>query len=326
MILFLSLLLASSPTPVGAPGTTAEPVKVVYAAGYIPNIQFAPFYVAMSRGYYREEGIELEMDYTIGPDVFKLVALNKAQIGSADPDAFLHAVVRNLPLVHVATMYQNYPIALIAKKPIFTREGLTGKRIGISGTYGSSYLGLKAMLAEIGLSLTDAQIVPIGYTQVAALKNDKVDAVVGYINNEPVRLDGLEVKTHTYSLDGTQGLPGVGLMTSRRFATQSASHLKAFLRATFRGMNDVITDPKSCYALVVNEYLPELQGAHYDDEFRILEATLPFWKNGHVNINGYGQCPDTLWKNLADRLVREQGDRKYENWSDHVNRDFTWKP
>lgn len=53
---------------------SAEPTKVIYAAGYIPNIQFAPFYVADARGYYREEGLQLEMDYTMGPDVLKLVA------------------------------------------------------------------------------------------------------------------------------------------------------------------------------------------------------------------------------------------------------------
>jgi len=301
--------------------------QITYAAGYIPNVQFAPFYVARHRGYYAEEGIELEMDYTMGTDILKLAALGKVQIASADPDAFLHAAVRKLPLVHVATLYQTYPIALIAKEPILTGKGLVGKRIGISGTYGSSYLGLEAMLSEMDLELADVRVVSIGFTQVAALRQGSVDAVVGYLNNEPVRLRSLGIETHTRTPGEGSRIPGVGLMTSTKWAEQHPELLAGFLRATFRGMHDVVTDPDACFDLVVTHFLPELKLAErYEAERAILMATLPYWSTAHTKANGYGQCPEAEWKLLAEKLAEDNGDQAYLLWPTHVDRSFTWKP
>lgn len=304
-----------------------EPVKLVYAAGYIPNVQFAPFYVALARGYYREADIDLELDYTMGPDVYKLVALNKVQIGSADSDAFLNAVIRDLPLLHVATLYQSYPIALIAREPILEPEKLRGKRVGISGPYGSSYLGLKAILEEMGMDLAQIQTISIGFTQVAALQRGTVDAVVGYINNEPIRLESLGVANHVRTPSTRRGFPGVGLMTNQTFYREHRDVVHAFLKATFRGMSDVLQDPETCYRLVVDTYLPQLTATErYNVEYRILQATLPFWTSDYVKQHGFGQCDPQAWQRLADMLNRDQAKDDYRHWRRWVLTDFTWQP
>lgn len=302
----------------------ADTQEMVYAAGYIPNVQFAPFYVAQQRGYYKEEGIELKMDYTMGPDVLKLAALNKVQIASVDPDAFFHARVRGMPVVHVATLYQSYPTALISREDILDSDKLKDKRVGVPGAYGASYLGLKAMLAEMGLKLSDIRLNSIGYNQVSALQNNRIDAVVGYVNNEPVRLKELGVETHVRMLSAGNQIPGVGLMTSQKFMDENPDLVAGFLRATFRGMHDVIKDPRSCFDLVVEHYLPELKAERrYEAEFRILEATLPYWKK---EDGSYGQCPEEAWRNLADLLNEEQGSDPYKPWRDWVDFGFSRKP
>lgn len=301
----------------------AEPTKVVYAAGYIPNIQFAPFYVAKHRGYYAEEHIDIQFDYTMGPDVLKLVALDKVTIASADPDAFLHAVVRGLPLVHVATLYQRYPLALIAKQPILTPQELKGKRVGISGTFGSSYLGLKAMLSEMNLSLGDIRLASIGYTQVAALRNNQVDAVVGYVNNEPVHLKAQGELVFTRTLGNDVAFPGVGLMTSSTFYKKNPEVVKGFLKATFKGMADVLANPKESFDLVVAKELPELKNkANNQAAYQILLATLPFWQSELVAQQGFGQCDEKLWQQLANHLTASSNNSAYGNWKQWVKRDF----
>ncbi len=297
--------------------------KMTYAAGYIPNVQFAPFYVAQSRGYYRAEGIDLTIDYTMGPDLLKLVALGKMSVGSADPDAFIHASEQGLPLVHVATLYQTYPIALIARENILEGKRLKGKRIGISGTYGSSYLGLKAMLSQLGLKLEDIDLAPIGFTQTTALAQGRVDAVVGYANNEPLRLQQQGIPTHIYMIPTHQAMPGVGLMTSQAFLRAHPKLIEGFLRATFRGMHDIISDPEDCFALVVSKYLPELKPKDkYKSEFQVLLATLPYWKT----TSSYGQTQPKAWQTLAKQMARERGGQPYTRFQKHLDRSFTWKP
>ena len=314
MLLSMLLLLAG------------ENKTITYAAGYIPNIQFAPFYIADSRGYYAEEGIDLKMDYTIGPDVLKLVALGKVQIGSVDPDAFLHASKRGMPIKHIATLYQSSPIALIARDDILEADKLRGKSVGITGAYGGSYLSLKAILREMGLELKDINVRSIGYTQVSALQTGRVDAVVGYVNNEPLRLKNMDVKTHTRELGPGAMLPGVGLMTSKNYLNNHKELVEGFLRATFRGMHDVISDPEGAYAEVVEKFLPELSEKYrFQAEREVLMATLPYWKTAYIQANGYGQCDPMAWERLVDQLTLEN-ETSFDSWIEWIDTSFQWKP
>lgn len=301
-----------------------EPIPVTYATGYIPNVQFAPFYIAQLRGYYEENGIKLTLDYTIGSDVFKLVARDKIQFGSADPDAFLHAVAHKVPLVHIATLYQSYPVAIISKTPLRNANDLRDKRIGISGSYGSSYLGLKTILREMELDLSHVRVVTIGFTQVSALKQGRVDAIVGYLNHEPVHLLQGGVPTYTRMIGSENAIPGVGIMTSRKFLAENPEVVNRFLNATFRGVSDVVMDPEGCFRLIVQKYLPELSAPNrYKSELKVLLATLPFWRSEHTAQHGYGQCEPKKWENLSMQLSRDQG--KNFPWRDSVSQEFMFK-
>lgn len=307
---------------------SAPQQKLTFAAGYIPNVQFAPFYVAQERGYYAEEGLDVTFDYTMGPDVLKLTALGTFDIASADPDAFLHAVSRGLPLRHMATLYQSYPLALIAKQEIFEADKMRGKRIGISGKYGSSYLGLKVMLSELGLGLSDIDLRSIGFTQVLALQQGRVDCVVGYANNEPLRLAAQGTNVHTYKPSEGGELPGVGLMTSMKSRVEKSEAIAGFLRATFRGMQDVIDDPKTCYDLIVAKVLPELASAdRYESEYQVLLATLPYWQSAETKEKGLGQCSEAKWERLVKVLNTDTTTSlKGKQWREWIDRDFHYKP
>ena len=298
--------------------------KMTFAAGYIPNIQFAPFYIAMEKGFYREEGIDLEIDYTMGPDILKLVALGKIHVGSSDPDAFLNAVEHRLPLVHVATLYQSYPITLISKEKIEGPENLRGKRIGISGTYGSSYLGFKALLGQLGLELKDIDLRAIGYTQVATLKTGRVDAVIGYTNHEPVLLQHSGMKVHTLNLNRQSQWPGVGLMTGRDFAKEKPDLLQGFLRATFRGVDYVLQQPEESFKIVTQSYLPQINNdQRRATEKEVLMRTLPFLKSAYSDDHGLGQCDPKRWENLVNIMIQENLLPAAVDWRQGVDRTFS---
>jgi NitT/TauT family transport system substrate-binding protein len=280
--------------------------KITFAAGYIPNIQFAPFYVAVEKGFYRDEGLDIEFDYTIGPDVLKLVALDKIELGSVDPDAFLLAAKRGLPLIHVATLYQRYPVCLISKFPVSEKEDLMGKHVGISGTFGTSYLGLKALLGQMDMSLKDIRLHSIGYNQASFLKQGKVDAVIGYINNEPVILENQGVSVHTLSLSAHIQLPGVGLMTGRAFRREHPEWLKGFLLATFKGVAYVLAHSEESFELVMENYLDHLNNPqHLKTTREVFDKTLPFFSTEGIDNPKLGQCDTLYWEHLVALMQRE---------------------
>ena len=86
------LLVACAPqpaasTPSGTAASAAQDmVKIRLPVGYIPNIQFAPLYVAMEQGYYRQAGLEVTLDYSQETDGVALVGANNLQFSVASGD------------------------------------------------------------------------------------------------------------------------------------------------------------------------------------------------------------------------------------------------
>ena len=69
---FLAAWLAACAPAAGTP-TAATLVHIKLPVGYIANIQFAPLYVAIDKGYFSQQGIEIEFDYSLETDAVSLV-------------------------------------------------------------------------------------------------------------------------------------------------------------------------------------------------------------------------------------------------------------
>ena len=116
--------------------------------GYIPNVQFAPLYVALDKGYYRMPVWMSKSITAFETDAMALVGANDLQFAIVSGEQVLLARAQQLPVVYTLAWYQQYPVGIAAMKSsgISKPEDLKGKRIGVPVLSGASYIGLRALL------------------------------------------------------------------------------------------------------------------------------------------------------------------------------------
>lgn len=172
-----------------APTSSRTVTKLTVGLTYIPNVQFAAFYVAKGNGLFAGEGLDVSLrHHGAQEDLFGALLANTEQLVCASSDEAMVAHTSEHKLVTTGTLFQRYPVCLVAPKAagITSLADLAGKRIGIPGHFGSSYYAMLAGLKRAGMTEGDVSLQDIGYTQFTALRAGRVDAVVGYLNNEPV--------------------------------------------------------------------------------------------------------------------------------------------
>jgi len=327
--LFLSILAAcgaTPPTPTpGAGGAGAAPTaaagatrgggatptrggtplrKLTIGLGYIPDIQFAPYYVAQARGYFRDEGLEVEFKQGFDVDVLKLVGTGVLTVGVAGGDEVLIARSQGVPLVYVGTWFQKYPVTVAAleRANIRTVADLKGRTIGVPGRYGATYVGLLALLESAGLKESDVQLREIGFTQVQALMQGQVDAVVGYTNNEPVQLRALGQAITTINVFEQVSLVSNGLIVSETTLASDPGLVRAVVQAVMRGIQSTIDDPDGAITLAT----PAIPGAaEKRPQLRtVLDATLPLLHSDQTTAHGLGYADPAAWTSSRDLLLR----------------------
>ncbi len=122
----------------------SETTQINLPMGYIPDPQYAPFYVAVDKGYYAEEGLDVTFDYSFETDGVALVGAGERPFAIVGGDQVILARAQNLPIVYVMEWFQKYPIAVVSKTAagIETPQDLAGRNVGLPGFFGASYVGL----------------------------------------------------------------------------------------------------------------------------------------------------------------------------------------
>ena len=305
--------LASPPTPSAppsAPGSPAsaaaslEPIKLTAGLGYIPSVQFAPFYLAQQAGYYAEAGLEVEFQNKIDPDLITLVGQGAIDVGIGDGTSVIPAVSQGIPIRYVATIYGQFPNVVFAKASsgITSAADLQGRKVGIPGRYGSGWIMLQALLGSAGLTIDDIEVVEYpDFTQRAAVAQGAVDLATGFANNEPVQLELDGDKTVVLRIDQITPLPGPGLIAGTSTLETKRDAIVAFVAATLRAMDEIAADPKiGLEAAIVA--VPALASAR-DAQLAILAATIELWTGSAQRSGGLGAIDRAGWQASVDYLT-----------------------
>lgn len=278
-----------------------ENQHVTLSMGYIPNIQFTPFYVAQQKGIFADYSLEVEFDYGIAPDLVQLVAAGQKQFAITDGEQVLLARQQAMPVTSVLAYYQKVPISIVTLKTsdISQPNDLVGKKIGIPGLYGSSYTSLLAFLADQNIPTDSLTIESIGYTQVESLASGITQAVVVFSNNEPVLLQDLGYEINEIILSDYISLAGASLITNEQTIDESPQLVQAVVQSIAKAMLYTSQNPDEAFDIAVSQ-IPDLAPDDYATQRKILDKTIEVWQNPEVS--GFGYHDPDIWAATQEQM------------------------
>lgn len=291
--------------PAGGPAEVAQTLTpVTLAMGYIPSVQFAPFYVAQERGYFTDAGLDVTFRYGFESDLLKLVGTNELQFMIGSGEEVILGRSQGLPVRYVMRWYRKFPVVLFAKadKGIKTPADLIGKQVGLPGLFGASYVGWEAIVYANKLDATRVTLQSIGFTQASAVSQDRVDAAMDYIVNGPVqlRLAGQEVVVIPVSdfID----LPSNGIITNDKTIRERPELVRAMVSAVMRGLKDTLADPDSAFEISLKA-VPEAGGDQTPVSRAIFDESVKLWQADDAEL---GLSDPEAWA-AAAVFMKEMG-------------------
>ena len=300
VMLILAMLLAAceeEPTPAPTLTPTPAPEEVSLALDWFPNSNHAGFYAAQERGYYRDEGLDVNVYVPANPeDVLKTVGAGRDDFGVSYQAEVLLARGEGVPVKSVAAMVQHplNSIMVLTESGITRPSELKGKKVGVTGIPFEEAL-FQAMLEHDGLSIDDVTVVNVGYDLGPSLIGRKVDAIVGaYWTHESIAMEmqGYPITIMRMEEWGVPDFYELVLVASEDMISSHPDTVRRFVRATARGFADAIADPQAAVGILV-EANPETDKELETEGIGLLA---PLWQEGDAP---FGSQTAERWKSLA---------------------------
>ncbi len=246
----------------GSSARTRSLVHVRLVLDFTPNAVHAGIYRALAAGYYRQEGIDLQVvqpSATVEP--LSLVAAGRAQFGLADGSDVASAIAGGGSQEAVMAVVQQPVGGLIglASEHLRSPAQLQGRTVGITGVP-SDRAVLDTEVAHAGGNPARVHVVTVGFNGAQALVAGRVAAFTGFVPDDGV---GLQVTGHPITpfwlyREGGPDYPGLVAFTTRGLAARDPALVRDFVAATVRGYEATLRDPARSLAdlLRLNPSLP----------------------------------------------------------------------
>lgn len=251
----LLLISCSSNEEAQAPEHSKALIPATLQLQWVTQTQFAGYYVALDKGWYRDEGIELILKPG-GPDItpVDLVSAGTSDFGTSLLADLVVAIGKGKPVISIGQIQQANGLLLIAKKDsgIKQPKDFLGKRIGVwMGSWESQF---NALLAKEGLNFNDVNLVAQGWSMKPFLRGE-LDVASAMIYNEyhvvlesGVKPEELNIIDYAnYGLD----FPGDVLFTSHQMLKKDPSLCRRMLRASLKGWQYAIEHPEEAADIVL---------------------------------------------------------------------------
>src|SRR5215468_1575774 len=270
--------------------------------------EHAPFFVALDKGFYKEEGLEVEiLEGSGSTTVAQLVANMTNPVAYVDAATMMRGVGAGMPIKAVGVTLQQSPMAFIyradAARPTKIEE-IKGSRIAI--TAGDASLAIfTAFMGKLGMKLDDVQLITVANPQSKeqAVLNKQADALLGYFMDQGPRMQlqtGVKMGwTRLYDMSGVSTLSSAIIANSEWLKdAKNQAQLRRFLRASQRGWQYTF-DNREEAAEIFLKHAPA-----FNKEIALLEIngtmTILRTKNTEGKPLGWSSADD--WKDTQNLL------------------------
>lgn len=243
------LLMASI---MGGQAANAQ-TKVRFTLDWIPGATHGAFLIALQKGYYKAEGLDVTIDKGKGSaELVRQLAANVYDMGFPDINVVMDFNSKNPDQAFPVLLsgYEEAPAAIITLKSsgITEPKQLNGKKLG-SAPNDSTFKLFPIFAKQTGIDMASMQIqnVDPGLREVLLVQK-KVDAIPGQIFNSLLELKakGVPASDVTYFMYKDYGLElyGNSIAASRQFLKEHPDAVRGFIRATIKGLKDMARDPE----------------------------------------------------------------------------------
>ncbi len=250
----LALLAATAlAAPLAAQAQLREVTYLLPAPGTLPA--FGPWMLAQAKGYYEQEGLKVNfVTARGGVDVAKQIGAGNAVIGGAIGDTPIIARAQGIPVKAVAVLGSGSLTQLVSHKDerIESPRELKGKTVTVLAYTDTTYYALLGMLSKVGLTKNDVNIQAAGpagvWQQFAAKKASAMAGVPDWTvsaRDAGAQVDILPADIYFKSM-------AQAILTSDEVIQKDPQLIQKLVRATLKGMRDIMADPKAATAAYVN--------------------------------------------------------------------------
>jgi diguanylate cyclase (GGDEF)-like protein len=283
--------------PVDTVAAESSLQRVDFQLRWHHQFQFAGYYAALEKGYYREEGLDVHIhEAAPGRTPVEEVLAGRAQYAESNSEV-LYARLMGKPVVALAAIFQHSPSVLLARKDanIYSPHDLIGKKIMLLNARTDA--DFHAMLLHEGIQRDAIDIIPSSL-DIDDLVNGKVAAFNSYLTNEPYYLQqhGIEftvINPSTYGIDFYSDI----LFTTEDEIKHHPERVEAFRRATLKGWRYAMDHPEEIIDLLLNQYHVPKSRDHLEFEAKSMRPLIlpDIVEIGHMNPG--------RWQHMAEAFT-----------------------
>src|SRR5436190_5116282 len=302
MLRLRHLMALAACIAVAAASPASAQTKVRFSLDWIPGTVHAPFFIALYKGYYKAEGLDVSIDRGKGSaELVRQLASGVYDMGYPDISVVADFDAKNpdkgFPVLMMG--YEQAPAAIVFLKSSGIKEPkqLEGKKLGSAANDATfKLLPIFAQHTGIDASKVTIQYIEPKLREVLLAKHD-VDAIPGQIFNAILELKAkgvqeADVGSFLYRDHGLD-LYGNGVAASRAFLKDNPDAAKGFIRATLKGVRDLARDPNMAVEMTL-KYEPLLNADIERDRLKL--ATSCCMLTANVRRDGFGAVDEARLK------------------------------